>query len=133
MTPLRERFIEDMKRVWDEDCLPDLSLVEKGKPNSAGSVGRFKDRSVHKMWQGYQLAHGVTHQEIAMDKKHAYMGHYIVGRVEGKKVIFSRAPYRHAHRKLADAEAERLVAEHGGQFSIWRCVDVVPKTSGASE
>lgn len=125
MNDLRERFIEDIKRIWGEKTLPDLSLVQSGQPNSSGKAGSFKDKGVHKMWQGYLLAHGANHHEIAVDNRHLHMGTYVVGRVDGKKQIFSRAPHRHLHRKLAEVEAQRLVKEHGFEFGIWRCVNVV--------
>lgn len=133
MTPLRERFIADLERIWGHKQMPDVSLVPEGQKHNEGQVGRFRDRKVHQMWLGYQLAHGANHQEITQDERHLYMGTYVVARVDGKKPVFSRAPYRHLHRKLAEAEVDRLTAEHGNQFSIWRCVYVGPEPVAAIE
>lgn len=116
-TDLRLRFEADMRRKFEKSGV-DLDRTK---------AGMYKCKRIQLWWLGYKLAH---ESENGINRSSPVPAtRFIVGRVEDdngtKKFRLAPVPYRHLTRLNATEEANRLANFHGGQFAIFRCVDIV--------
>lgn len=119
-TELRQRFEDDMQRKF----------AKSGVDLERTKAGMYKCKRIQLWWMGYKLAH---ESENGINRASPVPAtRFIVGRVEDdngtKKFRMAPVPYRHLVRKAATEEAQRLANLHGGQFAIFRCVDIASPT-----